>query len=983
VSGALSRTVTSPGSVSVIRGDGVNAPINEAGSAGSGLGSALASGDFNGDGQRDLAIGAPSQVGGRVRVLFATLPTVTLAQGSSGKNGLGGADEAGDQAGYELVAADFNGDGFDDLAVGVPGEALNGNTVLQAGSVRVKFGSSTGFRTGVTTLEQRLSGLPLQEEPEDLVGMDLSAGDFNGDDKMDLVIGVPLEDWGGSDVNAGLVMVKPGPLTGPASDVTVLAQEGQGLPGVRQAGDNTGWATAGGDFNGDGIDDVVISAPGENSGSIADVGRVFVKYGPIANGPPTILNVETLGQFTAGGLGDIQEAGDRAGYGLTVGDFDGNTVSDLAVGIPFERNSTGASNAGRVTVLRGVVGQGLLLASGTPASEARQLFRGSLLPGVPATDELLGLVLTAGNLRSTSAEELVIGSPFTNVGGLPNAGSVITVTGQPSGATGAATEETQSDDRAGLDTYSFGTSRARGVAALGSRPLLVIPYFAGGGSDARNLKNAPWSSAFGNVQNRWQAMLWGNSGKTIADYFTDVSAGRFTFTNAGASLPVDLPQTICTKENNDALSEAVTKAATSGAVNFAAFDADHNDQVDETELAIILVGNCWDFPSKDRDGDGGKPEKSCLGGVLTVPDEWPKPCGEDDPALVTVGNPTTASDDKVEERVDARIVGNVCMAEIPNVTEFCGATVKAEEVTDWDTAAHELSHLVTAARDFYASQQNPPNGPYCEGFPVTGYPTFTATSGTAGSIDQNGNVTNGTVTVNTAGWPGNQWSGQMLDLIAGSGAGQRLRILSNTATTITISGVFTTAPNATTVFRIRRDGCTGYTLMGTTMPTSGLLSGNVGSAAQLDAPNKFVNGWLNPRVVDLATTAGVSPTFSIQRATATMSRGPVLFYDSRRVGGGRDEWIVVEYRSGSTRFDNQFIGKSTPAIVIWRVRGQRLVNGPGADNVQYFWKNVQTRNFAAGDVFSLPAWNDSFNSRVNVTIGTGTADTIPISIARF
>src|SRR6187551_2868316 len=116
-------------------------------------------GDFNGDGIADLAIGVPNEdVGtigdaGAVHVLYGTTTGVSSAntqiwtQNSLGI--VGDVSEELDLFGYALAAGDFNGDDFDDLAVGVVGEdvAVFQGTAANAGAINVLYGSANGLQS--------------------------------------------------------------------------------------------------------------------------------------------------------------------------------------------------------------------------------------------------------------------------------------------------------------------------------------------------------------------------------------------------------------------------------------------------------------------------------------------------------------------------------------------------------------------------------------------------------------------------------------------------------------------------------------------------------------------------------------------------------------------------------------------------------------------------------------------------------------------
>ncbi|HXT22578.1 MAG TPA: FG-GAP repeat protein, partial [Thermoanaerobaculia bacterium] len=115
------------------------------------FGSTLATGDFNGDGVDDLAIGVSNaQVGfilgaGAVHVLYGRTGTALFPLGQYWYQNLitGATNERDDRFGSALASGDFDGDGFDDLAIGSPGERIDGYG--WAGQVQVLFGSSSGL----------------------------------------------------------------------------------------------------------------------------------------------------------------------------------------------------------------------------------------------------------------------------------------------------------------------------------------------------------------------------------------------------------------------------------------------------------------------------------------------------------------------------------------------------------------------------------------------------------------------------------------------------------------------------------------------------------------------------------------------------------------------------------------------------------------------------------------------------------------------
>ena len=121
---------------------------------------------------------------GRVTVMFGAAAGC-FDQGTSG---VSGAPEASDYFGGALATGDFDGDGYADLAVGVPGEDLGSPVVGDAGGVDVLYGSSSGLTaSGDQFLSQEvLTGTPASLNPADEFGSALATGDFDGDGHEDL-----------------------------------------------------------------------------------------------------------------------------------------------------------------------------------------------------------------------------------------------------------------------------------------------------------------------------------------------------------------------------------------------------------------------------------------------------------------------------------------------------------------------------------------------------------------------------------------------------------------------------------------------------------------------------------------------------------------------------------------------------------------------------------------------------------------------------
>jgi len=246
-------------------------------------GRVLAFGRFAGGGSSLVVGGFTESFGGvssagRITVMFGS----TLGCFDQNTSGIAESADAGDLFGAALATADFDGDGFEDLAVGAPGEDFAETGDGRAGVVQVLFGSAGGLATAGDQLFAQ-DGFPLGQEAGDLddhFGDALAAGDFDGDGFVDLAIGVPDEDVGAV-VDAGTIHAIYGGASGlgAGAEQTFHSNLPAGMPDSPNTGDAFGRALASGDFDGNGTDDLAIGMPGEGLGTEAQAGAVTVLYG--------------------------------------------------------------------------------------------------------------------------------------------------------------------------------------------------------------------------------------------------------------------------------------------------------------------------------------------------------------------------------------------------------------------------------------------------------------------------------------------------------------------------------------------------------------------------------------------------------------------------------------------------------------------------------------------------------------------------------
>lgn len=321
---------------------------------------AVVTGDFNGDGLDDIVESNPmasvsgQAEAGEVRVMYAdgywSPSDKTFNQNSSGVQG---SAEWGDHYGHSLAVGDFDGDGYDDLAIGIPDEDLG--WVPDAGAVNILYGASWGLSALRSDFITQDDIANIGVEAYDRFGEVLDAGDYDGDGRSDLAVGVPSEDIGNV-VDAGMAVVLYSDLFGVNPRYEEILHQGVlGVGAAVESHDRFGSSLASGNFYGDGYDSLAVGVPMEDLGWKQDAGAVHV-----FEGTPSGL-IDPWGRTYAASFTQdshnvpgVAETGDHFGFSLAVGDFDGNGVDDLAIGAPGEAVGN-IIGAGAVNVLYGDV----------------------------------------------------------------------------------------------------------------------------------------------------------------------------------------------------------------------------------------------------------------------------------------------------------------------------------------------------------------------------------------------------------------------------------------------------------------------------------------------------------------------------------------------------------------------------------------------------------------------------------------------------
>ncbi|MEV5704074.1 hypothetical protein [Actinoallomurus sp. NPDC052274] len=248
-------------------------------------------GDVNGDNKAELALGwiATAAPTSGFDLWNFTTTDISLA---------GSATTRVDS----LAVADFDGDGYADIATGGADESAG-----KGGHVTVYKGDANATLSSTTTITQSTSGVPGAAVAGDRFGYSLSAGDVNKDGKYDLAVGVPYRTVS-SQAHAGEAVVLYGSASGlTGTGAQAVSQSFPGVPGAAEKNDAFGWTVTMLNVNTDGYADLIAGAPKENGTD----GAVSLLKGTASG--VTGTGSATIGASTLGVGGKDAQVGVRLG----------------------------------------------------------------------------------------------------------------------------------------------------------------------------------------------------------------------------------------------------------------------------------------------------------------------------------------------------------------------------------------------------------------------------------------------------------------------------------------------------------------------------------------------------------------------------------------------------------------------------------------------------------------------------------------------
>jgi len=393
------------------------------------FGSAVSSaGDINSDGIDDLlfsSIGSDTNGSstGSTYLMLGREEVFSAAESLSSTlsfNGIAIGDTSGQAVSH---IGDVNDDGIDDFITTSMWATVN--NVSFVGQSYVVFGSTTPFSasTNLSTLNGTNGFIINGVEDSEQSGVSASAaGDINNDGIDDFIIG-SFKLGTGNPGGAYVVFGNSNGFTSPMNVNALNGSNGFRINGFDNNNQTGGSVSSAGDFNNDGIDDLIIGArKSDNNGS--DSGTSFVVFG---SSSAFSSQVELFFLDGSNGVKIHGNAGDNSGRSVAgIGDLNADGIDDVIIGA--ERVDANGTNSGAAYV---VFGKSTAFTSSLNLSTLDGS-NGFLIKGIAANDWTGNSVHVAGDINADGINDLIIGASKADANGV-DSGAAYVVFGKRSG----------------------------------------------------------------------------------------------------------------------------------------------------------------------------------------------------------------------------------------------------------------------------------------------------------------------------------------------------------------------------------------------------------------------------------------------------------------------------------------------------------------------------------------------------------------------
>ncbi|VVH60071.1 Flagellar hook-length control protein FliK, partial [uncultured Gammaproteobacteria bacterium] len=406
--------------------------------------SVSSAGDVNGDGLDDLIVGARyadlsgKSNAGKSYVVFgkANGSAINLSAIADASNPTGGfvinGEATNDYSGVSVSSAgDVNGDGLDDLIVGVSNARSN------AGKSYVVFGKANSSAINLSAIADASNptgGFVINGEAEnDYSGVSVSsAGDVNGDGLDDLIVGAFFADPNGKS-SAGKSYVVFGKANSSAINLSAIADASNPTGGFVINGEATSdysgvSVSSAGDVNGDGLDDLIVGAKGADPSGRSNAGKSYVVFGKVGSSAIDLSTIADAKNPTGGFVINGEAANDENGFSVSnAGDVNGDGLDDLIVGAD-KASLTGKSKAGKSYVVFGKANSSAINLS--TIADASNPLGGFVINGEALGDQSGISVSSAGDVNGDGLDDLIVGARYADPSGKSKAGKSYVVFGK-------------------------------------------------------------------------------------------------------------------------------------------------------------------------------------------------------------------------------------------------------------------------------------------------------------------------------------------------------------------------------------------------------------------------------------------------------------------------------------------------------------------------------------------------------------------------